>query len=83
MAGSLAESRIDLGLLAVQEGELEAACHLGELALASRRRAGSTLGRVHELDQALLAAFPDATEARDFHDRFVSARQSLELGSTE
>ncbi|MCW2916234.1 MAG: Transcriptional regulator, family [Actinomycetia bacterium] len=77
----LAETRVDLGLMAVQEGELEAARHLGELALGSHRKAGSTLGRVRELDEAVMAAFPDAPEARDFHDRFVTARRSLELGT--
>jgi hypothetical protein len=79
----LAHSRIDLGLVAVEEGDLEAACHLGELALASRRKAASTMGRVQELDQALMALFPDTPEAGDFHDRFIAARRSLEAGSIE
>jgi len=79
----LAQTRVDLGLMAVQEGELEAACRLGELALGSHRKAGSTLGRVHELDAAVMAAFPDAPEARGFHDQFRAARRSLELGTPE
>jgi hypothetical protein len=79
----LAQTRVDLGLMAVQEGELEAACHLGELALGSHRKAGSTLGRVHELDEAVMAAFPDAPEARGFHDQFRAARRSLGLGTPE
>jgi hypothetical protein len=30
-----------------------------------------------------MAAFPDAPEARDFHDRFVTARRALQLGTPE
>ena len=78
----LAESRVNLGLLAVQEGELEAACHLGDLALASHRKAGRRLGRLHELDEALMASFPDTPEAQDFHERFIAARRAPGPGST-
>jgi helix-turn-helix protein len=78
----LAESRVDLGLVAVQRGELEVACHLGELALGSQRRSGSTLGRVHELDAAVLESFPDASETRQFHERYVASERALRFGGT-
>src|SRR2546429_8015571 len=54
----LAETRVDLGLMAVPEGELEGACHLGELALGSHRKAGRTTGGVPEPDEAVRAAVP-------------------------
>lgn len=76
----LAETRVDLGLVAVQVGELENACHLGELALRSPRKAGSTLGRVRELDEALMASFAATPEARDFHEQYLTAGRALELG---
>jgi len=77
----LAETRVDLGLMAVQEGELDAACHFGELALSSHRKAGSTLGRVHELHEAVMAGFPDAPQALDFHNLVLTAHRSLQLGT--
>jgi tetratricopeptide (TPR) repeat protein len=77
----LAETRVDLGLVAVQRDQLDEACHLGTLALASQRKAGSTLGRVAELDQALMRRYPDASEARDFHERYLAAKESLQQGA--
>ena len=77
----LAETRVDLGLVAVQRDQFDEACHLGTLALASQRRAGSTIGRIAELDQALMLEHPDASEARDFHERYLAAKQALDRGA--
>jgi tetratricopeptide (TPR) repeat protein len=77
----LAETRVDLGLIAVQRGDLEEACHLGGQALASERQAGSTLARVAELDAALQQEHADTAEARDFHERFIVARRALAQGT--
>jgi tetratricopeptide (TPR) repeat protein len=77
----LAETRVDLGLVAVQRDQLDEAHHLGTLALASQRRAGSTIGRIAELDQALIRRYPDASEARDFHERYLAAKESFEQGA--
>jgi hypothetical protein len=40
----LAETRVDLGLVAAHEGGIDEACELGRQALASERKSGSTLG---------------------------------------
>jgi hypothetical protein len=77
----LAETRVDLGLVAVQRDQLDEARHLGTLALASQRRAGSTIGRIAELDQALIRRYLDASEARDFHERYLAAKESFEEGA--
>jgi tetratricopeptide (TPR) repeat protein len=77
----LAETRVDLGLVAVQRDQLDEAHHFGTLALASQRRAGSTIGRIAELDQALIRRYPDASEARDFHERYRAAKESFEEGA--
>jgi tetratricopeptide (TPR) repeat protein len=77
----LAETRVDLGLVAVQREQLDEACHLASLALASQRRAGSTIGRIAELDHALIRRYPDASEARDFHERYLAAKESFEQGA--
>jgi tetratricopeptide (TPR) repeat protein len=77
----LAETRVDLGLIAARRRQLDEAAHLGRLALASQRKSGSTLERVGELDAALLRRFPEAAEARDFHERYQAAQRALTQGA--
>ena len=74
----LAENRVDLGLIAARRGQADEAIHLGTQALISQRKSGGTLGRVAELDAALLHDYPDAVETRDFHEQYVAARRSLQ-----
>ncbi len=76
----LAETRVDLALVALLERDLDEACALGGLALDSRRRAGSTLARVHDLDAALLRSFPSAPQTSAFHEHFETVRRTLERG---
>jgi len=71
----LAETRVDLGLVAA--GEVDKACELGRQALASERKSGSTLGRVAELDALLTREHPDAGEVVHLHEQFEAARRSL------
>ena len=73
----LAETRIDLGLVAAGEGEIDEACELGRQALASERKSGSTLGRVAELDAVLMRGHPDVGEVVYLHERFQAARRAL------
>jgi len=78
----LAETRVDLGLIAVQRGQVDEAYHLGTLALASQRKAGSTIARVAELDQALLLKYPDTSEARDLHERYLAEHEAVQRGAS-
>jgi tetratricopeptide (TPR) repeat protein len=73
----LAETRVDLGLVAAREGEIDEACELGRQALASERKSGSTLGRVAELDAVLMREHPEVGEVVDLHEHFQAARQAL------
>jgi tetratricopeptide (TPR) repeat protein len=73
----LAETRVDLGLVAAGEGEVDKACELGRQALASERKSGSTLGRVAELDAVLTREHPDVGEVVHLHEQFEVARRSL------
>jgi tetratricopeptide (TPR) repeat protein len=73
----LAETRVDLALLAAAEGDIDEACELGRLALASERKSGSTLGRVAELDAVLMRGHPDVGEVVDLHEQFEAARRAL------
>lgn len=74
----LAETRIDLGLIAAKRGGLDEAVDLGVQALASQRKSGNTLGRVAELDTLLQRGYADAAAARDFHARYLAARRQLQ-----
>ncbi|MGH2717823.1 MAG: helix-turn-helix domain-containing protein [Actinomycetota bacterium] len=76
----LAETRVDLALIAILEDDLDQACALGDLALDSHRKAGSTLSRVHDLDGALIRSFPRTHQASAFHERFETVRRALERG---
>jgi hypothetical protein len=69
----LAETRVDLGLVAAREGEIDEACELGRQALASERKSGSTLGRVAELDAVLMREHPEVGEVVDLHEQFQAA----------
>jgi hypothetical protein len=73
----LAETRVDLGLVAAREGEIDEACELGRQALASERKSGSTLGRVAELDAVLMREHPEVGEVVDLHEQLQAARQAL------
>jgi tetratricopeptide (TPR) repeat protein len=73
----LAETRVDLGLVAAREGQIDEACELGRQALASQRKSGSTLGRVAELDDLLMRGHPDVGEVVDLHEQLQAARQVL------
>jgi hypothetical protein len=73
----LAETRVDLGLVAVREGRVDEACDLGRQALASERKSGSTLGRVAELDVVLMREHPGVGEVVDLHEQLAAARQAL------
>jgi transcriptional regulator with XRE-family HTH domain len=77
----LAETRVDLGLIAAQRGQLDEACHLGVQALNSERKSGGTLGRVAELDGVLMQDHPDEPDARELHEQYVAARRSLAEGA--
>jgi hypothetical protein len=73
----LAETRVDLGLVAAGEGRIDEACELGCQALASQRKSGSTLGRVAELDALLMRGHPGVGEVVDLHERLEAARRAL------
>jgi hypothetical protein len=73
----LAETRVDLGLVAAREGRIDDACDLGRHALASERKSGSTLGRVVELDALLMREHPGVGEVVDLHEQLEAARQAL------
>jgi tetratricopeptide (TPR) repeat protein len=73
----LAETRVDLALVAAGEGEIDEACELGRQALASERKSGSTLGRVAELDAVLVREHPDVGEVAHLHEQLEAARRSL------
>jgi tetratricopeptide (TPR) repeat protein len=73
----LAETRVDLGLVAAREGRIDEACNLGRHALASERKSGSTLGRVAELDALLMREHPGVGEVVDLHEQLEAARQAL------
>jgi tetratricopeptide (TPR) repeat protein len=73
----LAETRVDLGLVAAREGQIDEACELGRQALASKRKSGGTLGRVAELDAVLTREHPDVGEVVDLHEQLLAARQAL------
>jgi len=77
----LAETRVDLGLIAIRRRQLDEATHLGRLALASQRKSGSTLERVGELDAALTRHFPDSPEVQDLHEQYQAAQQALTQGA--
>jgi tetratricopeptide (TPR) repeat protein len=76
----LAESRVDLGLIAVRRGQPDQAADLGRQALDSERKSGSTLGRVAELDTVLMTNYADVPETRDLHERYLLARRSFAEG---
>jgi hypothetical protein len=73
----LAIARLDLGLIAAQRGQADEAGQLGVAALRSGRVVASTLEWFAELDAVLLRDYPDATDAQDFHDRYLTARRTL------
>jgi len=73
----LAENRVDLGLIAARRGQPDVAAHLGSQALGSERKSGSTLDRVAELDAVLMRDYADVPDARDLHERYVTARRAL------
>jgi hypothetical protein len=73
----LAETRVDLGLVAAREGRVDEACELGRHALASERKSGSTLGRVAELDALLMRGHPGVGEVVDLHEQLQAARRAL------
>jgi hypothetical protein len=77
----LAETRVDLGLVAVQRGQLDEACHLGAQALNAERKSGSTLGRVAELDAVLMRDHRDVPDAQELHEQYVTVRRSLREGT--
>ena len=67
----LAETNITLGLVYTQRRDLEAAVDSGKRALTYERKSGpSLLIRAAELDKAIVQAFPDAREAREFDEGF-------------
>lgn len=73
----LAENRVDLGLIAARRGQVDEAAHLGTQALTSERKSGGTLGRVAELDAALLRDHADASEVQELHEQYLRARRAL------
>lgn len=77
----LAENRVDLGLIAVRRDQPDQAADLGRQALDSERKSGSTLGRVAELDAALMTNYAEIPETRDLHERYLVARRSLIEGT--
>jgi transcriptional regulator with XRE-family HTH domain len=73
----LAENRVDLGLIAARRGQVDEAAHLGAQALTSERKSGGTLGRVAELDAALLRDHADVSEVQELHEQYLLARRAL------
>jgi len=69
--------RLDRGIARAQLGRLDEAIGDGMQALDTRRLASSVVARAGELDATLQRGFPGAVEARDFHERYVLARQAL------
>jgi len=72
----LTVAHIDLGLIAARRGEYAEAAERGLLALGSGRVVSSTLEWVSELDGALSSCQGEVREAREFHERYVTARRT-------
>lgn len=70
--------RIEHALALAGLGHADGAAALGMQALDSRRQLAPVVARAGELDQALQRQFPGTAEARDFHERYLAARRSLE-----
>jgi tetratricopeptide (TPR) repeat protein len=78
----LAETRVDLALIAVERGQLDEAVDLGVKALGSHRKSGHTLGRVAELDEVLMRRHAGVPVAADFHEGFAEANRVLREAAT-
>jgi hypothetical protein len=74
----VANARVDLGLVHVRRGDLDAAVSEGVGAFEFERQSLSDLvARGGELSAALLARFPGEHRADEVHDRLAAARATL------
>ncbi|MGH8905050.1 MAG: helix-turn-helix domain-containing protein [Egibacteraceae bacterium] len=72
-----AEVHLDLGVIALREGNLDEACHLGSEVLDSKCLRVYTLRRFAELDALLAKQYGEAGRVRELHERFVAESQRL------
>ncbi|HEX9342431.1 MAG TPA: hypothetical protein VF995_02285 [Actinomycetota bacterium] len=68
--------QVDLGIALAMQGRLDEAYGAGIVALDSPRQADSLRSRMDTLDRLLTARYPDATETREFHERYLVAVNS-------
>jgi len=67
----VAEAHVNLALIAVHRGDIPQAVDLGQQALSGSRPCATTLGRLVELDAALLKHGNGIPEIREFHERYM------------
>ena len=77
--GREAIARCDLGIALAALGSPAEAVEQGRRALGSPTAVKSVFSRIGDLDRALTSRYPDAPDARDFHERYRQAagRRSL------
>lgn len=76
----LAESQINLGLVAGRRGDLDEAAALGSSALAVERRSGGLLPHAEELLRALDERYPHEPLIEEYRERLIAAqRDALRL----
>ncbi len=74
----LADARIDLGVVAARRGDLDQAVVQGNAALDFERQSLTDLvAHASDLDQVLQNQHPGEQLAQDFHERLITAKQSL------
>jgi len=78
---SYAIVQTDLGLALAGLGRLDEAHATGMAALDTPRLVACVLARAGELDAALQRRYPQTTEARDFHERYITVRREVEQKS--
>lgn len=76
----LAITRVDLGLIALQRGNVDEACSLGMEVVESSRLCADGLGRLGELDQVLVSGHGDVASVRELHERYLVERRTLGSG---
>ncbi|MFJ2030628.1 hypothetical protein [Streptosporangium sp. NPDC087985] len=80
----IADAHIDLGIVHARRGDLDAAVGQGMAAFDIDRRSLTDLvHRAGDLDRFLLQHYRRETLAREFHERYVAARQALAVRRPE
>ena len=73
----LATAYVELGLALALQGRIDEACAAACQAFDAPYLRSSTVWRARELDAVLLARYASVPEVRDFHERYLLARQAL------